>query len=110
VQRRHDEPADGQVEIGRTVGDPVLERLLRRPFLPAAVLTGIGIKGHAIDADPAEGHADHDRAVAVAPADRRRRLLVGDKAEIRGRDAVPKGCQGVGGIKNTSDHLPGERA
>ena len=109
-ERSHDEAGDDQVGIGRTVGDPVLERLLRWAVLPMTVLAGVGVAGHAVRADPAERNPDHDRAVAVAPADRRRRLLVGDETEVGGRDGVPEGRQGVGGVEDAGDHLPGERA
>ena len=46
-----------------------------------------------VDVLPSEGHAHEDRAVAIAPADRGRRLLVGHEAQERRGHGVAEGGQ-----------------
>lgn len=110
VERGDEQGGDGEIGIAGTVGDAVLDRLLRRPLNGAFISAGVGVAGHVRGTDPAQGHADHDRAVAVAPADVSRGLLVGDQTEVRGRDAVAESRDSVRCVEDTGDHLPGHRA
>ena len=95
-----------QVDRCGPVGAAQLHRLRVIGQVGNRRLKGVGIAEHrVVDVLPAKRHAHQNGAVAVTPADRGWRLLMGNKTQERGRDGVTKRCERCCVRQVASDHL-----
>ncbi len=82
-ERGHEE-----IDVRRGVGRAHLDRLLLAGVVLRGRLLRVRLAAHVGPSRPAERNADENRAVAVAPAHVRRRLLVGNEPEVARRIGV----------------------
>ena len=96
------------VDVGGTVGAAHLEGLLVGGVGGNRLLVRIGPGAHIDSGGPSQRHADEGGAVAVAPADVGRRLLVRDEAEVGGGVLVAEGGDGRGHQHQAGDGAAGD--
>ena len=94
-----------EVDVSRAVGGTELDRLLIGVALLAGRFEGVDDAGHIDVCTPAEGYTHESRAVAVAPAYRRRSLLMRYETQVRGGVRVTEGRERSREAHHTSDSL-----
>ena len=105
VEQTYADTCKHLIRISRTVGRPDLKGLLATRVIVALWLLGIGFVTHIHARGPAERHTYEHRAVAVAPTNIRRCLLMGNEPEIRGRILVAEGRQRRSHVEQPGDCL-----
>ena len=106
VSGRDGHAGEEQVYVGRTVGQPKLDRLgmdARLGERLRAVRVGVGDHAGQHVTTPGEGHSNQSGAVGLSPADALWRLVAVGEAQVGRRHGVADCSEGLGCRQVTGD-------